>query len=137
MTTHEPERARRGTWTLLASTFDEAVARLPDALKAEGFGVITQIDLREVFQAKLGVAFRRYRIFGACSPAFALKAVEADPKVGLLLPCNIVIFEQDDASVMLGVIDPLQQLGTDDPALDATAKTIADKLARVTATLCG
>jgi len=70
------DRAHRGTWKELRVSLDVAVERLPQALQIEGFGVITQIDLQQTFQAKLGVGFRRYRIFGACNPAFALKAPE-------------------------------------------------------------
>jgi len=81
------KRAHRGTWQSLRVTFDAAAERLPQALQAEGFGIITQIDLQQTFKAKLGADFRRYRIFGACNPAFALKAVEADPRAGLIL-CN-------------------------------------------------
>lgn len=130
------ETASRGTWTPLPGTFDAAVARLPEALQAEGFGIITQIDLQQTFKAKLGIDFRRYRIFGACNPTFALKAVETDPHVGLLLPCNVVLFERDDKTVMLGVIDPMQQLaGTNDAALGDVASTIGERLARVAKTL--
>ena len=129
--------AHRGTWKTLRVGFDAAVERLPRALQAEGFGVITQIDLRETFQAKLGVAFRRYRIFGACNPAFALKAVETDPRAGLLLPCNIVLFERDDGSTELGIIDPVQQLSAPGGPLADVAQEIGERLARVAQTLEG
>jgi uncharacterized protein (DUF302 family) len=129
------ETAHRGRWSQLPAGFEDALARLPGALQAEGFGIITQIDLRETFKAKVGVDFRRYRIFGACSPAFALEAVRMDPRVGLLLPCNVVLFEQDDGTAMLGVIDPLEQLGGDDPRLASVARTIAERLRRVAASL--
>lgn len=123
--------AHRGTWRELGMSFDVAVERLPQALQTEGFGVITQIDLQQTFQAKLGVGFRRYRIFGACNPAFALKAVETDPRAGLLLPCNVVLFERDDGRAMLGIIDPVQQLNAPDGPLGDIAIELGKRLARV------
>ena len=125
------DRAHRGTWKELRVGFDVAVARLAEALQSEGFGVITQIDLQQTFQAKLGVGFRRYRIFGACNPTFALKAVETDPRAGLLLPCNVVLFERDDGRAMLGIIDPVQQLDAPDGPLGDIALELGRRLARV------
>jgi len=124
------DRAHRGTWKELRVSFDVAVERLPQALQTEGFGVITQIDLQQTFQAKLGVGFRRFRIFGACNPAFALKAVESDPRAGLLLPCNVVLFERDDGSATLGIIDPVQQLDAPDGPLRDLAVEVGERLAR-------
>jgi uncharacterized protein (DUF302 family) len=124
------DRAHRGTWKELRVGFDVAVERLPQALQAEGFGVITQIDLKQTFQAKLGVGFRRYRIFGACNPTFALKAVETDPRAGLLLPCNVVLFERDDGGATLGIIDPEQQLNAPDGPLGDIARELGKRLER-------
>ncbi len=125
------ENAHRGTWRALGVSFDSAVARLPEALQIEGFGVITQIDLQQTFKAKLGVDSRRYRIFGACNPQFALKAVATDPRAGLLLPCNVVLFERDDGIAMLGIIDPVQQLNAPEGPLADIAREIGARLARV------
>jgi uncharacterized protein (DUF302 family) len=129
------EIAGRGSWKELKISFDEAVTRLPEALQAEGFGVITQIDMQQTFKAKLGIEFRRYRIFGACNPSFALQAIVSDPHVGLLLPCNVVLYERDDKVAVLGVIDPVKQLGASDGHLGELAKTIAQRLARVASAL--
>ena len=125
------ENAHRGTWRALRVNFDSALARLPEALQAEGFGVITQIDLQRTFKAKLGVDSRRYRILGACNPQFALKAVTTDPRAGLLLPCNVVLFERDDGIAMLGIIDPVLQLNAPDGPLADIAREIGERLARV------
>jgi uncharacterized protein (DUF302 family) len=125
------EQAHRGTWQALRVSFEAAIERLPQALQAEGFGVITQIDLQQTFKAKLGADFRRYRIFGACNPAYALKAVELDPRAGLLLPCNVVLFERDDGVVMLGIIDPVQQLNAPSGPLGELAHEIGARLTRV------
>lgn len=124
-------KSHRGTWRTLRVGFDPALARLPAALQAEGFGIITQIDLQQTFKAKLGVDFRRYMIFGACNPQFALDAVTGDPRVGLLLPCNVVLFEQDDATVVLGIIDPVEQLGAGDERTSSIARAVGDRLTRV------
>lgn len=127
----------RGTWRSLGIGFDEAVARLPEVLQKEGFGIITQIDLKETFKNKLGADFRRYRIFGACNPKFALEAVRAEPHIGLLLPCNVVVYERDDGKAELGMIDPMQQLPTDDPRLSGLAKNVAERLERAFAAMEG
>ena len=129
--TDSNDQAHRGTWRLLRVSFDVAAERLPQALQAEGFGVITQIDLQQTFKAKLGADFRRYRIFGACSPTFALKAVEVDPRAGLLLPCNVVLFERDDGKAELGIIDPVEQLNAPSGPLAGIAHEIASRLTRV------
>ncbi len=129
--TDTSERVHHGTWRPLRISFDLAAERLPKALQAEGFGVITQIDLQQTFKAKLGAHFRRYQIFGACNPAFALKAVEFEPRAGLLLPCNVVLFERDDGGVELGAIDPVQQLDAPGGPLAELAQEIGARLARV------
>ena len=133
MTTQEAERHfadHRGSWKELRITFDEALARLPEALQAEGFGIITQIDMQATLKAKLGVDSRPYRILGACNPGFAKKALDLEPRVGLLLPCNVVLYERDDKRAVLGIIDPMQQLGATG-GLFEIAREIGEKLARV------
>ncbi len=101
----------RGMWKTLTKSFDEALAALPPALKEEGFGVITEIDMQATLKTKIGVDSRRYRIIGACNPKFAHEATAQDPHIGLLLPCNVVLYEQDDGKAVLGMIDPVAQLG--------------------------
>ncbi len=125
------ENAHRGSWRPLNIGFDAAMARLPEALQSEGFGIITQINLQQTFKAKLGKDFPRYMIFGACNPSFALEAVETDARIGLLLPCNIVLFERPDQTVMLGTIDPMAQLGAESGPLNEMARSIGDRLGRV------
>ncbi len=105
------ENATKGHWKELSVGYDEALERLPEELKKEGFGVITQIDMRETLKAKIGVDFRRYRIVGACNPTFAHRALLEDPRIGLLLPCNFVVYERDDGKAVVGAIDPMQTLG--------------------------
>ena len=126
-----------GQWKTLTIGFDEAVARLPEALKREGFGVITQIDIKATFKAKLDVDFRRYQIFGACNPSFAHKALQEDPRVGVLLPCNVVVYENDDGKAVVGAIDPMQTLAANgaSSSLAALAGDVGARLARVLAGL--
>ena len=126
-----------GHWKKLTLGFEEASRRLPEALKSEGFGVITEIDMKATMKAKLGVEFRRYTIFGACSPAFAHKALTLEPRVGVLLPCNVVLYENEDGSVMLGAVDPLGSLGASKGPLREIAVEIGVKLERVLGVMPG
>jgi uncharacterized protein (DUF302 family) len=114
----------------LAIGYDAAIEKLPDALKAEGFGVLTQIDVRDTLQAKLGVDFRRYKIFGACNPPLAHRALSAELDVGVMLPCNVVIYEAGDQAVVLA-IDPMQTVAAHSPALRPIAEEVQARLGRV------
>lgn len=131
-TAHAP-----GHWKDLSISYEEALVRLPEALKKEGFGVITQIDMQETLKAKLGVDVPRYRIFGACNPSLAHAALRKDPRVGVLLPCNVVLYEQADGKVVLGAVDPMQTLGAGaaSSGLVEIAREVAARLERVLAEL--
>jgi len=111
-------------------TFDEVLARVPEALKAEGFGVLTRIDVQATLKEKLGVDFRRYQILGACNPHFAHQAISAVEAVGVLLPCNVVVYERDDGRVVVVAVDPMQTPATTEPALAGVAALVREKLAR-------
>ncbi len=115
----------------LSSTYDDALAKLPDLLKAEGFGVLTEIDISQTLKKKLDVDFRRYKILGACNPTFAHKALSVSLDVGLLLPCNVVVYEGDDGHATVMAIDPMQTVAASDPRLAEVAGTVREKLARV------
>ncbi len=105
--------------------FDEALARTKSALKAEGFGIISEIDMQAAFKEKLGVDFRRFVILGACNPPLAHKANSADPEVGLLQPCNVTVEAAPDTSAVVRIVDPIRLLGASTMAEVPEFATIA------------
>ena len=112
--------------------FDEALSRIKQALKDEGFGILTEIDVKETLKKKLDVEFRNYRILGACNPPFAYRALQAEDKIGTMLPCNVVVQETDDGGVELAAIDPLASMrAVDNPDLREIAETIGQKLKKI------
>lgn len=119
--------------------FNQAVGRVKDALKQEGFGILTEIDLRAAFQEKLGREFRPYVILGACNPPLAFSAVSADPAVGLLLPCNVTVESAGDRRTVVRLTDPeaLLGMGATDVSRDlaAVARDARERMVRVTGAL--
>jgi uncharacterized protein (DUF302 family) len=112
--------------------FDEALARVPEALKAEGFGVLTEIDVQATLKKKLDVDFRRYRILGACNPPFAHRALQHSLDVGMLMPCNVIVYETDEGKTVVSAVDPMQTMAAQgDPALRPLAEQVRQKLRRV------
>jgi uncharacterized protein (DUF302 family) len=130
LTQREVSMSDFGMTRVLDATFEEALARIPDALRAEGFGVLTDIDVRDTLKKKLGVDFRRYRILGACNPPLAHQALSSELDVGVMLPCNIVVYENDEGRAVVTAIDPMRTLARDHVELRGIAETVRGKLER-------
>ena len=113
------------------STYDEVLAKLPDLLKAEGFGVLTQIDVKETLKQKLGVDFRRYQILGACNPPLAHRALSAETEIGVMLPCNVIVYENDQGKAVVTAVDPMQTVAAAIPKLADIAGEVRQRLSRV------
>ena len=125
-----------GIRATLKISFDEAIQTTVDALKIEGFGVLTQIDVKTTLKDKINVDFRRYVILGACNPTLAHRALSANPDVGLLLPCNITV-QEAEGGVVVTAVDPIQMLGVlqEEPAVKAVAVEAKTRLERVISSL--
>lgn len=120
----------------LTLSFDAAVARAVEALKDEGFGIITEIDIKQTLKAKIGVDFPNYRILGACNPALAFEALKLENKVGTMLPCNVVVRDAGDGKTEVAAVDPVASMeAIDNPALKQAAIQIRAKLEKVIAQL--
>jgi len=116
----------------IRTSFDEAIRRVTDALKDEGFGVLTDIDVKATLRKKLDVDFRNYRILGACNPPFAYRALEAEDRIGLMLPCNVIVQEREGGEVEVSTIDPIASMqAIDNPELRKVAEEVREKLKRV------
>jgi len=115
--------------TTLDQPFEKSVEMVIEALKNEGFGVLTDIDVRATMREKLDVEFRKYRILGACNPPFARKALEAEDKIGILLPCNVIVQELNPGRVEVSAVDPVSSMqAVDNKVVHLLAKEIREKL---------
>lgn len=124
-----------GSRVELKTDYETAIARATTALRAEGFGVLTTIDVQATLKQKLNAEFRRYVILGACNPPLAQRALNTDLDVGLLLPCNVIVYEENGGAVV-SIVDPLSMLGViANPALELVAHEAREKLKRVVSTL--
>ena len=114
------------------SNFEDTLERATAALKEQGFGVLTDIDVQETLKKKLDVEFRKYRILGACNPPFAYQALQAEDKIGVLLPCNVILQETVDGGVEVSAMDPAEAMGMiDNPDLKEVAEQVRSRLQRV------
>ena len=116
----------------LKMSFDEAVEHTTEELKKEGFGILTEIDIKATLKKKLDVDFRNYKILGACNPPFAYKALEAESKIGAMLPCNVIVQETADGAVEVSAVDPIASMqAVHNPDLGEIANVIQGKLKAV------
>ena len=138
MSAQQPQHSKYGFSKTVPLPYEEAVEKVTAGLKEQGFGVLCEIDIKEKLKEKLGVDFRRYVILGACNPPLAYKTLQQEINIGLLLPCNVIVYDADkagesvvaaiNAKTMLSVVD-------DNKALDAVATEVNEKLHRVIAQL--
>jgi uncharacterized protein (DUF302 family) len=121
---------------VLHFSFDESIAKTVEALKTEGFGVITEIDMQAKLREKLGVEYKRYTILGACNPAFAYKALQVEEKIGTMLPCNIIVIDKGGGTTEVAAIHPIaSMMAIRNAALEPMALEITEKLKKVIALL--
>ena len=118
--------------TVLECSFDDAIERVTDELKREGFGILSEIDVQAALKKKLNVDFKKYRILGACNPPYAYQALQVEEKIGTMLPCNIIILENDAGEIEVAAIDPIASMqAIENPALEEIAIEVQAKLKRV------
>ena len=118
--------------TTLRIAFDDAIIKVKEALKKEGFGVLTEIDVKTTLKKKLDVDFNNYMILGACNPPFAYKALQAENKIGVMLPCNVIVQETGEGDVEVAAVDPLSSMqAIENEALGTIAHQVQSKLKKV------
>jgi uncharacterized protein (DUF302 family) len=118
--------------TILNKRFEEAINSVTEALKAEGFGIVSTIDMQAKLKEKLGVDFKKYTILGACNPSYAYKTLQAEEKIGVMLPCNIVVIDKENGTTEVAAVDPLaSMMAIQNPALEQLAKEVTEKLKHV------
>jgi len=121
-----------GFFKKVTLSYDKAIEKVTEELKKEGFGVLTEIDVKETLKKKLEVDFRKYKILGACNPPFAYQALQSEEQIGLMLPCNVIVYESDQGQTMVAAIDPVASMqAVQNPKLGKIASEIQSKLKRV------
>jgi len=113
-------------------SFEEAISKVTEELKKEGFGILTEIDVKTTLKKKLDVDFRNYRILGACNPHFAHQALQAEDKIGTMLPCNVIVQEKAEGKVEVSAVDPVASMkAIENPKLGELAQQVQAKLKKV------
>jgi uncharacterized protein (DUF302 family) len=126
------EKTQYGFRKILKTSYEEAVQKVTQALKGEGFGILTQIDVKDTLKKKLKVDFRKYIILGACNPPFAYQSLQAETEIGLLLPCNVIVYEDNSGSTVVSAINPESAMSMiDNPKLKEIAVQAGTKLKAV------
>lgn len=117
---------------VVSTNFEDTIINVTDELKKEGFGVLTEIDVKETLKKKLDVDFRKYRILGACNPPLAYKALSEEENIGVMLPCNVIVQEKEGGVVQVSAINPMESMkSVANPNLEEVAATVSSKLAKV------
>ncbi|HEY4785848.1 MAG TPA: DUF302 domain-containing protein [Bacteroidales bacterium] len=117
---------------LLNSGFDETITKVTNALKTEGFGIVSEIDMQAKLKEKLGVDYCKYRILGACNPAFAHKALQTEEMIGVMLPCNVVVVDRENGTTEVAAVHPIaSMMAVQNPVLEPLAKEVTEKIKRV------
>ena len=116
----------------VSTNFDDTIIKVTEELKKEGFGVLTEIDVKETLKKKLDVDFRKYRILGACNPPLAYKALSEEENIGVMLPCNVIVQEKEGGVVQVSAINPMESMkSVANPNLEEVAAAVSSKLAKV------
>ncbi|HEY4755217.1 MAG TPA: DUF302 domain-containing protein [Ignavibacteriaceae bacterium] len=117
-------------------SFDNVITKVTDELKKEGFGILTEIDVKEILKKKLDVNFKKYKILGACNPPFAYEALKSEDKIGTMLPCNVIVIEQAPEQIEVAAVDPIASMqAVANPNLGKVAAEVQRKLRKVVANL--
>jgi uncharacterized protein (DUF302 family) len=120
----------------ISGNFDDVIVKVTDELKKEGFGILTEIDVKETLKKKLDVDFKKYKILGACNPPFAYKALQAEDKIGTMLPCNVIVIEQAPGQIEVAAVDPIASMqAVANPNLGKVASEVQNKLRKVVESL--
>ena len=128
----ETTSSQLGIHVQLNTDFETAIQRVTDALKVQGFGVLTEIDVKATLKKKIDVDFRPYKILGACNPSLAHKALTADAQLGMLLPCNVVVSQEDERVIQVSIIDPISMMSViSNPDVELIAQEARARLERV------
>lgn len=114
---------------LVRSGFEDVVSRTVEALKTEGFAIVTEIDLQSKFREKLNINFRKYKILGACNPAFAFEAIQYEEKIGVMLPCNVLVIDKENGMIEISAVDPVASMkAVENASLGPLAEEVKEKL---------
>ena len=130
------EQTNYGFTKVVGYLFEEAIEKVTKALKAEGFGILTEIDVKETLKKKLNVDFKPYKILGACNPPFAYKSLQTEEQIGLMLPCNVIVYVNNNEETVIAAIDPIASMqAVKNDKLGDIAETIQNKLKKVISNL--
>jgi uncharacterized protein (DUF302 family) len=132
----ELQKTEIGFTLVLELSFDDALSKVKSELKKEGFGILTEVDVKATMKKKLDIDFRPYQILGACNPPLAKKAIEAEPQIGLMLPCKFIVYINEDEKTVVSAVDPVKMMADiENDKLAEVAKIVQEKFIKVLASL--